>query len=256
MNTTFRRTFLLLLPLTLITSTMLTGGCESEPAPGSPAEATGDVGAPPAAASGSAETQIGVLDIDQAAKELGLADQYRQIVTGQQQQLQDQMNAMQMSFRANLEKRQQALGDEPTDEQRQELQQYQMQGVQKLRNLQSQAQAQSAQLRGSLGQQVQKMIRGPAEKVAQQRGLKIVFLKLNDIFYTAKGVDITDAVVELAKKEGVTKIDTESLALDTKPTPQPDQPVLGDDAADVQPPANGVEEKEQSFDELFEEPSP
>lgn len=233
MKTSFRQAFFLVFPFTLIAVTFLTGGCDQDKS--SDADTNAASGSNSAAESApAAKSTVGIVDLDEVAQELGLSSQFKQIVTSQQMQLQDQLNNVILSMRSNLESKNKEFGENPTDEQKNELQQLQALANQRIGNMQAQAQQQTGQLQQSLAEQIRAMIKGPLEKVAKQRGLSLVLVKQNNVFYSAEGIDITAAVISAAREDGVSKLNTEGIATDgsstTKPPAAEPEPTSDDDA--------------------------
>jgi len=157
---------------------------------------------------------VAVLDIDAVAAELGVEGS----VVAQLQTLQNNLNTELQSARANLQNQmntaEQAVGQNPTPQQRQQLVQANQQLNAQFNQLQGQARQALTQERARLINDFREKLRPIALEAAKAKGLDVVLMKVTPPVYVfTDAVDITADTTDRAKKAGLG-------TSDSKPTPR------------------------------------
>jgi Skp family chaperone for outer membrane proteins len=138
--------------------------------------------------------------LDKVADELGFRQQMDQLLAQRKQDLQSQMTELQSKLQAELKKKVDEFGKDPTDEQKKQLAQMQAQAIQRVRQAESQANNMLARARASLIEQIRTKLKVPIDKVANDRGIRVVASKRPDFVLFVAGVaDITQDVISAAR---------------------------------------------------------
>jgi Skp family chaperone for outer membrane proteins len=146
---------------------------------------------------GHAAGGVAVIDLDVVAKRLGRDVDMANSVQQRQNSLNQQLAAIQSSFQKQLDETKKEFGEEPTDEQTQQLVTLSQQMRIKLNETQQQARNNLGLHRQAVINQFREEVKPLAQSAAAERGLGIVVTK-NDavIFAHAPSVDISDSVAE------------------------------------------------------------
>lgn len=134
--------------------------------------------------------------------------------TGQEESMQvraqearEEINAQLVEVGRNLEQKIQEerarIGDAPTQEQEQELQQLALQAQQQYSQLQGEAQQQVQQFEVNLVREFRETVMPFAEKIARSRGGRIVLLADQMVFWMDPKIDITGEVITIVRAEAV-----------------------------------------------------
>jgi len=147
---------------------------------------------------------VAVLDIDAVAAELGVEDSVRVEL----QTLQNNLNTELQNARANLQQQmataEQAVGESPTDQQRQQLLQTNQQLNAQFNQLQAQARQTIAQERAQKINEFRDKLRPIALEAAKDKGLDVVLMRVTPpVFGFTDAVDITEDTTRRAKEAGL-----------------------------------------------------
>jgi Skp family chaperone for outer membrane proteins len=205
---------------------LLVGGCSN----GGPKGASGDGDAANAAAGAA---HVGVVDMDRAAKELGLKLQAGQIMKEHEDALVSQVNEIKSRLQAQVDAKKKEIGDNPAPKDKEELQLLVIQANQAMAGLENQVGSRLQQINSSLVQQLRQIFRDQIKKIADARKMQVVLTSSNDVaiaesvIYSSKTVDVTNDLIEALKGE------SSKIKLTAPPVP-PSQPAISSG-----PPATG-----------------
>jgi len=171
-----------------------------------------------------------VVDLSVAAKAMG----QDQVMQEQSQAAREELNVQLAESAQNLEQQlaqeRDGLGESPTPEQQQQLQQMALQAQQRYAQLQAEAQQNMEQYEVNLVLEFREQVKPFAEKIARSRGVSIVLLADQSVFWLDPVADITDEVIaELRAVDAFADAGTDSdQAAATPPTGEP----VGEEAAE------------------------
>lgn len=139
---------------------------------------------------------LAVLDLDAVAKSTGRSDDMAKAVKLREAGLNQQLAKAQAEASSKFEAKKAEFGEQPSDEQKKQLLQMQVDFNSQLGNLRRQAQAALEQFRQDMVVQFRNDIRPVAYEVASAKGLSIVIPKNEGFLLSVDpGVDITNEVV-------------------------------------------------------------
>ena len=143
-----------------------------------------------------------IVDLSAVAKATG----QEQAIQQQAQAAREDLNAQLMEQAASLEQQLQAeqdkLGENPTEEEQQQLQQLAVQVQQQYGQLQTQAQQQAQQIEMNLVLEFREQIQPYAEKIARSRNASVVRLVDQTTLWQDPAIDITDELIGALRDEG------------------------------------------------------
>ena len=182
--------------------------------------------------------RVAILDIAVVSEKTGGTEQMGNQLQTMQAKYQEDLNKLQSGLQEKISARQKEFGKKPpTDEQRQEMSRMMGDAQKEFNKAQAEASQAMQQEQAKLVVTFRNKIRPVARKVAESKGLSIIFLKNEALMLDADpSLDITDAVVaELLKMEApveATATDTPAAAETTmdadhdhmKEEPMPETP--------------------------------
>ena len=156
---------------------------------------------------GSDETNTGnvaILDLDLVAKRLGRDLEMADSIQQRENVLNQQLAVVQTSFLNTLNEKQTEFGDEPEDDETQELLGMRRNANLKLNAVRQKAQGNLARYRNSVVSQFREEAKPIARQIAAEKGLQIVLTKNEVVVFSYDSVvDITEEVI--ARMSALTK---------------------------------------------------
>jgi Skp family chaperone for outer membrane proteins len=151
---------------------------------------------PAAQAPSAPNGTVAILDLDAVAKRLGrdvaIADQLK----AESETLASQLTKTKTELQSQLDSSAQALGDKPSDADKQKLVELGQSLNARLQSKQQEARQELSQKQVSLIQQFREEVKPVAQKIAAGKGMNTVLLRSDIVVLSADpSVDITDAVV-------------------------------------------------------------
>jgi len=163
-------------------------GCNAPP----PAEKTSD-------------SQIGVVDLDRAANELGLTQQVTDILKAEDQKLLNGLLEIKQKFQAQIDTKKKEGGETPSAKDKEELQLMELQANQILANMQQRSQLRLQEVRGALVQQLRLKFSESVQGIAKKHEMKVVLTSPNNaVIYSAATVDVTGELIEAMRDSSKT----------------------------------------------------
>ena len=166
---------------------------------------------------------VAILDLDAVAKRLGrdvaIADQLK----AEGETLASQLTKEKTELQSQLDPSAQALGDKPSDADKQKLVEFGQSLNARLQSKQQEARQELSQKQVSLIQQFREEVKPIAQKIAAGKGMNTVLLRSDIVVLSADpSVDITDAVVaEMISSGKGTATATPSATASASPTATP-----------------------------------
>jgi Skp family chaperone for outer membrane proteins len=172
----------------------LLAGCDTAIDPAGTASASNIPAAPGGGA--AAVGGVAVIDLDEVAKRMGDDLKIVNTIKQHESQLNESLQALQVSYTQQLENKRRAYGYKPSEEQERELQQLDVNLGTKLQEAQLSAQRELAVHQNSLVSRLREQVRPVARDVAKSRGLSTIVVKnLDVLFHYDPAQDITDEVI-------------------------------------------------------------
>ena len=145
---------------------------------------------------------LAVVDLDKVAAETGKDIQMKEIYQVQENNVKQQLAKAQYSANSQFEEKKKEYGDNPTDEQKKDLVQFQYNATNVLGKLQNQAGTKLGQYRQDQVAKFRTEIKPIAQEVAAKRGLSVVIPKNDGLLLAVDpGVDITEAVIKAYREK-------------------------------------------------------
>ena len=174
----------------LIVAALMLSACDKIPFPSVPAPA-------PAAPAPT----MAVLDLGAVAKALGRDEVFRQQVEAAGQQLRQQLGELSSNLQTRLREEQAKLGDDPSEEQRQQLQRMLAEAQRQVQQGQLVARQKATEYQAQLAQQFRAEVQPVAAELARERGASGVLLA-NSLLWFEPAVDITGEVIDALRARG------------------------------------------------------
>jgi len=153
---------------------------------------------------------IAVVDMDEIAKELGRLEEIEIELKEFQDQLNSQLGSLQASYQQTIQDEKTAIGDDPSEEQQQKLQDITSKLNNKLLQERNDAQRQYTQYRTTLLSKFRKDLKPIAMEVAKERGMSVVLPKSDAVLLAFDDdIDITNDVLERMRGGGATSTEVE-----------------------------------------------
>jgi len=147
---------------------------------------------------------VAILDIDGVAKDLGVEEQVRVTLLSMQESLNTELQKAQSTLQAQMNGVEQAAGENPTDEKKQEVLATNQQLNAEFNRLKAQAEQNLGLERIRLINDFRIKLEPIALEVAKGKGFDVVLMKVTPpIFASAPEVDITAETIKLAKSKGM-----------------------------------------------------
>ncbi|MBR9800377.1 hypothetical protein GYB59_01160 [bacterium] len=143
---------------------------------------------------------VAIVDLDRVLKMTGTDLEIQNAVQERQTRIRDDLATFQKRLEDAWNTKKAEFGEEPSEEQQNQLQQFLIRLNQESQQAQSQAQANVSQFRQELYQTFQDQVSPISLEVAKEQGFSIVFGQNPSILAFDTSIDITDAVVERMKQ--------------------------------------------------------
>ena len=141
---------------------------------------------------------IAVVDVDAVAHALGRDVSMREQLTSASEELSSEVRGLAQELKDNFEAERQRIGDNPTQEQREQLARLGLEAQARVQQSQTAAQRKAQELQVQLARQIQDEVRPVAGEVARERGAALV-LSATFVLWAEATTDITAAVIERMK---------------------------------------------------------
>lgn len=152
---------------------------------------------PPPAADVSGQSSVGVVDLDRAAKELGLTQQVTDILTTEEQKLINGLVEIKQKLQGQFDAKKKEAGETPSAKDKEDLQGMELQANQILANVQQRSQLRLQEVRGTLVQQLRLKFSETVQGIAKKHQMKVVLTSPNDaVIYSSSTVDVTGELIE------------------------------------------------------------
>ena len=153
---------------------------------------------------------VAVIDLDRVARAIGRDEVIAARVQGYADEQSSSLNRLRDDLREQLAQAKAGFGDEPSDEQQQNLAQLTARSDLQLQQEITKARQSAEQLKVDLVLDFKQEVQPVARRVAQARGLSVVLIQQNGMLYVDPDSDISDAVIdELQRLEPSTASDDE-----------------------------------------------
>lgn len=139
---------------------------------------------------------VAVLDLDRVAAAIGWDQSFKDSLSEKDQSLGDRVNQARQSLEGELKNLQQSMGDDPTQEERTQLAQFQQQASSQYQKLVNSARAENAEFRQELVRSFRDKVRPYAEEVAKESGFGMVLLETDPVYLVMPEADITNEVIQ------------------------------------------------------------
>ncbi len=147
---------------------------------------------------------VAVLDIDEAAKQLGVEEKVRVDLLNLQNNLNADLQKAQGTMQSQMDQVEKAAGESPTEEQRKQIVATNQQLNEEFNRIKTQAQQNLAQERVRLISEFRARIEPVALKAAKAVGLDVVLMKVTPpVFAYDTSVDITQETIRMALEAGL-----------------------------------------------------
>ena len=140
-------------------------------------------------------SSVAVIDLNAVAKATGQDEAMRVKAAAARNELQSQLEQVAVNLDQQLNQEIEKIGDNPTAEQEQQLQQMNQNARMQLAELQQMAQQQAGQIEVAVVDEFKDQIRPLAEKVARDKGTSIIVTQDQSVFWYDASIDITDEVI-------------------------------------------------------------
>ncbi|MGI9291907.1 MAG: OmpH family outer membrane protein [Gammaproteobacteria bacterium] len=141
------------------------------------------------------EGSVAVIDLNAVASATGQDQVIREKAVAARGELQSQLQQVAVNLDQQLAAEAEKIGNSPTAEQEQQLQQMNINARSQLAEIQQRAQVQMGQIDQTLVEEFKDEVRPLAEKIAQSKGAKIIIAQDVSVFWYEPAIDITDEVI-------------------------------------------------------------
>ena len=139
---------------------------------------------------------VAIIDLDLVAKRLGRDVQMTEVIQQRQTNLNQQLAVVQTSFEQQLNDKKAEFGEEPAEQDAQQLLNMQREAILKLNGVRQQAQGNIAQFQQAVINQFREEAKPIARQVAAEKGCPIVLTKNDTVVFAFDSVlDITEDVI-------------------------------------------------------------
>ena len=148
----------------------------------------------PGAGAGMAPT-VALVDVDAVARALGRDVAMREQLQSAGAELNTEVRDLAQELKDSFEAERQLLGENPSQEQREQLARMGLEAQTRVQRSQAAAQRKAQELQVQLARQIQDEVRPVAAAVARERGAQVV-LSTTFVLWAEAATDITAAVIE------------------------------------------------------------
>jgi len=157
-----------------------------------------------------ASSPIAVLDLTAVAEATGEDKAIREKAEAAREGLGTQLQELAASMDKQLVAEREKIGVKPKAEDAQRLQEMTMQARQQINNAQQQAQNEASKIEAQLVEAFRKKVDPLAEKIAREKGAKVLLAADSYLFWHDPAIDITDQVVEAWRALPADKVEAAS----------------------------------------------
>jgi len=176
-------------------------------------------------ASASAKPQAVIVDAVAVSRALGRDQDLQQQMEDAGQQFQKQIQQQQNKYQAEINAKRESFGDNPTEEQQQQLARMAQKANQNLRRLRSMAQQRMQQVQASLINQFRDELTPVVKQIARENDAQLVLINNGSVLWYDPAIDVTDQVIGALR------------AAENQAATEPEEgPVRADDTGDVNVP--------------------
>lgn len=138
---------------------------------------------------------IAVLDLDAVAKAIGWDEQLNEALQARGQALDEKLGQKKSQFEKLLDDRREKLGESPSEDDQRKLVEFQVRANRQLQSDLQNSQQQMVQYRAELVTGFRDKLRPLAGAIAKKKGMSIVVLKTDPVFFHAEEADITNELI-------------------------------------------------------------
>ncbi len=154
---------------------------------------------------GSPKGGVAVLDLDKVASAIGWDTQLNAALKKRGESLDQRLIQKKTHLEKLFEENRSKMGENPTDEQKENLARFQFRANQQLQTDLQASQQQMVQYRGGLIADFRDKLRPVAGKLAEAKGLSIVVLKTDPVFFVVDTADITEEIIAKINEDAALK---------------------------------------------------
>ena len=144
-----------------------------------------------------------VVDLAAVAKATGQEDSMQVRAQAAREEINIQLGEAGRNLEQQIQEERDKIGDSPTQEQEQQLQQMALQAQQQYGQLQAEAQQQAQQFEVNLVLEFREAVKPFAEKIARSRGGGIILLADQTVFWLDPEIDLTGEIIAALRAESV-----------------------------------------------------
>ena len=149
---------------------------------------------------GENDGRVAIVDLDEIASATGRDKDITQRVQLFVKDEELKLTALRDELRITIEQEEKTLGEKPSTEQQEKLNQLSKNSEAKLRQEIAKVEEMAAQLRINLVLEFKKQVEPVARRVATNRGISVIMIKQNAMLYIAPASDITNDVIDEMQK--------------------------------------------------------
>ncbi len=154
---------------------------------------------------GSSKGGVAVLDLDEVASAVGWDTELNAALKKRGESLDQRLIQKKTRLEKLLEDNRSQIGENPTDEQKENLARFQLRANQQLQADLQASQQQMMQYRAELVSDFREKLRPVAGEVADLKGLSMVVLKADLVFFVDDSADITGEVIAKINQDAALK---------------------------------------------------
>ena len=151
-------------------------------------------------ASSTASAPVVIVDVDAVARALGRDVAMREQLQSTGEELAGQLRALAQDLKGQFEAERARIGDNPTQQQRENLARIGIEAQARVQQEQAAAQRKAQELQVQLARQIQDEVRPVAGAIARERGA-VVAISTTFVLWAESSTDITGAVIERMKAQ-------------------------------------------------------
>ncbi len=149
------------------------------------------------AAAGSKQTgKVAVIDLDRIAKALGRDEVMTAQLQQQATQLREDLQSLQANLQGQLKTKQDQIGEDPTDQEKNDLTAMVQAAQRRYTQAASQADKTTRQRQFQLINDFRLEVTPPARRAASKRGLSVIMVRQANVLYHHPATEITDDVID------------------------------------------------------------
>ena len=196
-------------------------------------------------AGGKASAEVAVLDLDRVAASIGWKERFDELIQSKEEELQADLAQVRNRFRQDIQAKAADYGENPSDQEKQELQNMVSKAERAFQDATANAQRQRNRYRSSMVNRFREAVKPYAKAVASEQGFTMVLLEADPLYYFQSRIDITEAVIaDVGDKNAGEKIRRESLGEDYAGAGETSADPQAETSASASDPAENASEAE------------